>query len=95
MQATNRSIFKGLFVLFFLTLSKGHAFQKDSLINQLEEVVLDGRLGQTISKQSKTVAVISAAELKRSGYTTIVEALQQVAGLDIRRRGVGTYPGRC
>ena len=89
MQATNRSVFKGLFVLFFLTLSKGHAFQKDSLINQLEEVVLDGRLGQTISKQSKTVEVISAAELKRSGYTTIVEALQQVAGLDIRRRGVG------
>ena len=89
MQATNRSIFKGLFVLFFLTLSKGHAFQKDSLINQLDEVVLDGRLGQVISKQSKTVEVLSAAELKRAGYTTIVEALQQVAGLDIRRRGVG------
>ena len=89
MQATNRSVINVLFIGFLVIFSKGHAFQKDSLINQLEEVVLDGRLGQTISKQSKTVEVISAAELKLSGYTTIVEALQQVAGLDIRRRGVG------
>ena len=87
MQASNRDMIKVLFISFLLIFSKGYAFQNDSLINQLEEVVLDGRLGQTISKQSKTVEVISAVDLQRSGYTNVVEALQQVAGLDIRRRG--------
>ena len=90
MQASNRGIIKVLFIGFLLIFSKGYAFQKDSLvINELDEVVLDGRLGQVISKQSKTVEVISAIDLQRSGYTNVVEALQQVGGLDIRRRGVG------
>jgi len=88
MQKVVRGIFKG--ILFILIFSKGYAFQKDSLIiNELDEVVLDGRLGQLISKQSRTVEVISTSDLQRSGYTNVVEALQQVAGLDIRRRGVG------
>jgi len=90
MQVSNRGIIKVLFISFLLIFSKGYAFQKDSLvINELDEVVLDGRLGQVISKQSKTVEVISAIDLQRSGYTNVVEALQQVGGLDIRRRGVG------
>ena len=89
MQKVVRGIFKG--ILFILIFSKGYAFQKDSLIiNELDEVVLDGRLGQLISKQSRTVEVISTSDLQRSGYTNVVEALQQVAGLDIRRRGVGS-----
>jgi len=90
MQASNRGIIKVLFISFLLIFSKGYAFQKDSLvINELDEVVLDGRLGQVISKQSKTVEVISAIDLQRSEYTNVVEALQQVGGLDIRRRGFG------
>ena len=63
--------------------------QNTPVLNELDEVVLDGRLGLKQTEQSQTLQVITSETLKRLGYTNLVEALQQVAGLDIRRRGVG------
>lgn len=68
------------------TFSQG---QSNPVLNELDEVVLDGRLGLNQTQQSQTVQVISSESLQRLGYTHLIEALQQVAGLDIRRRGVG------
>ena len=66
--------------------------QTDSLslkINKLEEVVLNStRIDLPLSLNSRTIQVISATDIKNSGLTNVVALLQQISGVDIRRRGV-------
>lgn len=76
-----------LFSFFFITL---HA-QQDSLVSQqhLKEVVVSSsRIDLDFSENSRTLHLISAQELKSSGALTVVTALQQIAGIDIRQRGI-------
>jgi vitamin B12 transporter len=62
----------------------------DSLPTQvLGEVVVQGRIAESYVNESKSVTVYSAEAIVQSGAAHIVDFLQQVAGLDVRRRGVG------
>lgn len=62
----------------------------DSLPTQvLGEVVVQGRIAEAYVNESKSVAVYSAEAIAQSGVLHLVDFLQQVAGLDVRRRGVG------
>ena len=62
----------------------------DSLPTQvLGEVVVQGRIAETYVNESKSVIVYSAEAIAQSGAVHLVDFLQQVAGLDVRRRGVG------
>jgi iron complex outermembrane receptor protein len=62
----------------------------DSLPTQvLGEVVVQGRIAETYVNESKSVTVYSAHAIAQSGAVHLVDFLQQVAGLDVRRRGVG------
>ena len=56
----------------------------------LKEVVLSSnRLEIPLSQNSKTVQVITANQIRQSGVTHVVDLLQQIAGVDIKRRGAG------
>ena len=56
----------------------------------LKEVVLSSnRLEIPLSQNSKTVQVITTNQIRQSGVTHVVDLLQQIAGVDIKRRGAG------
>ena len=63
----------------------------DSLPTQkLKEVILSSnRLEIPLRQNSKTVQILTADQIKQSGVTHVVDLLQQVAGIDIKRRGAG------
>ncbi len=73
-------------VLFFL-FSVTSLWAQDNE-QQLEEVVVSSsRIDLPLSENSRTIQLISAQEILESGVTNVVDLLQQVAGVDIRRRG--------
>ena len=66
--------------------------QVDSLdvkLNKLDEVVLNSsRIDLPISQHSRTIQVLSASDIQKSGAPNVVVLLQQIAGIDIRQRGI-------
>lgn len=54
-----------------------------------EVVISSSRLEIPLSQNSHSIQIISADQIKQSGATNVVDLLQQVAGIDIRRRGAG------
>jgi vitamin B12 transporter len=82
-----------LLCLFFV-FSWAHPQYKadiDSLPTQkLKEVILSSnRLEIPLYQNSKTVQILTADQIQQSGVTHVVDLLQQVAGIDIKRRGAG------
>tara|TARA_B100001173_G_C16025883_1_gene563988 strand:+ start:2039 stop:3883 length:1845 start_codon:yes stop_codon:yes gene_type:complete len=63
----------------------------DSLqIQKLEEVVISSnRLEISLRQNSKTVQILTSDQIRQSGVTHVVDLLQQIAGIDIKRRGLG------
>ena len=55
-----------------------------------EVVISSSRLEIPLSQNSHTIQIISADQIKQSGVTNVIDLLQQVAGIDIRRRGAGS-----
>jgi vitamin B12 transporter len=51
--------------------------------------VTSTRIDLPFKKNSRTITIITSADIKNSAATTIADLLQQVAGVDIRRRGTG------
>ncbi|TJY38130.1 TonB-dependent receptor plug domain-containing protein [Pontimicrobium aquaticum] len=55
----------------------------------LDSITLIGnRIDIPFKKNSRTVTVITASQISQSPATNVTELLQQVAGIDMRRRGV-------
>ncbi len=55
---------------------------------QLDEVVVSAsRIDIPFSQESRSITIITAAEIKASPASSLAELLQETAGLDIRRRG--------
>ena len=86
-----QALFGFFSILLTTSLLQAQDVQQDSLLaaQVLDEVVVSGRIAEPYSKRSKTIQVISAAELKASGVVHAVDYLQRIVGLDVRRRGVG------
>ena len=58
---------------------------------KLHEVVLSSnRLEIPLRQNSKTIQILTADQIRQSGVTHILDLLQQIAGLDIKRRGAGS-----
>ena len=73
-------------ILFFMTLQFNA--QKKNAIQALDTIVIKStRIDIPFKQNSRTIQVISAAEIKNSAATNVADLLQQVAGVDIRRRG--------
>ena len=51
-------------------------------------IVSSTRIDVPFTENSRTIQYIKASDLKASGAFSVAEALQQLAGVDIRRRGV-------
>ena len=59
--------------------------QTDSL---KEVIVTSSRIDLPFDKNSRTIQIVTASDIKKSGVTNVADALQQVAGVDVRRQGV-------
>jgi iron complex outermembrane receptor protein len=78
---------KDFFLLFFPCL----VFAQDTttISQNFEEIIISAeRIEYPVLKSSKTIQIIDAEEIVSSGFNNVPDLLQQVAGLDIRRRGI-------
>ncbi len=63
--------------------------QENNIPENLEEVLLTSeRIELPFSKKSRTIQIISSQEINQSTATNLADLLQNVAGIDIRRRGI-------
>ena len=74
-------------LLFLSILSTSAIAQKDTV--KLKEVeVTSNRISLPFSKTSRTITIITNDDLLKSAATNLADVLQNVAGVDIRRRGI-------
>ena len=73
---------------FILFVSIGHAQIAPIKTDSLQEVIITStRIDLPFKENSRTIDIISSEDIKNSATTNVADLLQQVAGVDIRRRG--------
>lgn len=78
---------------FLLSLSfavlKGNAQENIQKTDSLKEVVItSSRIDLPFKENSRTIQIVTAEDIKKLGVTNVADALQQIAGIDVRRQGV-------
>jgi vitamin B12 transporter len=67
----------------------GNAQDTQQKVDSLNEVIVTStRIDIPFSKNSRTIQIVSNQDIKNSGVTNVADLLQQVAGVDVRRRGI-------
>ncbi len=76
-------------ILLLLTLLlTSYSFSQEEKIEKLDSVVItSSRIDLPFKENSRTISVITSAEIQQNGATNVADLLQNVAGVDIRRRG--------
>ena len=76
-----------LFIVFVVAtcMVMAQEQQREQLLDSV--VITSTRIDIPFKQNSRTIEVITAADIKLSAATNVTELLQQVAGIDIRRRG--------
>ncbi len=74
-------------ILFYTVQAKAQIdpVKRDTL---KEVIITSSRIDLPFKENSRTILVITAKQIKQSAVTNITDLLQQVAGVDMRRRGV-------
>lgn len=76
--------------IFMLCANFWGIAQKTVKEQQLDSITLTGtRIDLPFRENSRTINIITAKDIKNSAAVTVADLLQQVAGVDIRRRGTG------
>lgn len=72
-------------LLFFISI--GSIAQNDTI--KLNEIVItSSRIDLPFSENSRTITIISSKDIQKSTATNVADLLQQIAGIDVRRRGI-------
>ena len=82
---------KNKYFLSALLLSAllGNAQETELKTDSLKEVVVTpSRIDLPFKENSRTIQIVTAEDIKKLGVTNVADALQQVAGIDVRRQGV-------
>ncbi|MEZ7506979.1 TonB-dependent receptor plug domain-containing protein [Flavobacterium sp. Arc2] len=72
------------FICSFIVNAQENAQKTDTL---QEVVITSSRIDLPFKENSRTIQLITAEDIKKSGVTNVADALQQIAGIDVRRRG--------
>ncbi|MDB3901834.1 TonB-dependent receptor [Flavobacteriaceae bacterium] len=83
---------KKVFSLLILLLSN-LSISQDQTTNLDEVVVLSTKIDLPFSKNFRTVKIISSEDIKNSPVTNVSDLLQEITGIDVRRRGAGGVQG--
>ena len=70
---------------FHLTLAQDT--QKEEQLDSI--IITSSRIDLPFKENSRTITVITSKEIEQSATNNVADLLQQVAGVDIRRRGTG------
>ena len=83
---------KKYFPQLLLCLSVNVFAQQDQdtvSVKQLNEVIVrSSRIDLPLSENARSIQVITKENIRQAGVNTVADLLQQVAGIDIRRRGI-------
>jgi iron complex outermembrane receptor protein len=78
-----------LLIVVLLAFNYASFAQQEQRRQELDSVIItSSRIDIPFRENSRTITVITSAEIQQSAATNVTELLQQVAGVDIRRRGV-------
>ena len=77
--------FVAFFFIYSLIVNAQENKQNTDTLNEV--IVNSSRIDLPFKKNSRTIEIITAEDLKKSGVSNVADALQQIAGIDIRRRG--------
>lgn len=78
-----------LLCLCFNALAQQKQEQDSIATKQLKEVIVSStRIDLPLSENARSIQVITKENIRQAGVTTVADLLQQVAGVDIRRRGI-------
>ena len=81
---------KPLFLVVFSVFVINNLSAQDYPEQHLDSVTITStRIDLPFKENSRTINIITSADIKNSAALTVVDLLQQVAGVDIRRRGTG------
>ncbi|MDU8884813.1 TonB-dependent receptor [Yeosuana sp. MJ-SS3] len=83
MQLKSVTILVGLFIL---TKAYSQEITKQQELDSI--VITSSRIDLPFKENSRTITVITSEDIKQSTATNVADLLQQVAGIDVRRRGV-------
>ena len=77
------------FIVAFLAISYTSFAQNETKKEKLDSVLISSsRIHLPFKENSRSITVISSEDIVRSTATNVADLLQEVAGVDIRRRGV-------
>ncbi|NNK88425.1 MAG: TonB-dependent receptor [Flavobacteriaceae bacterium] len=80
---------KQLTALLISVIGIGLAFAQETATEKLDSVVItSSRIDLPFKANSRTIQIVSEFEIMQSATTNVADLLQQVAGVDIRRRGL-------
>ena len=75
-----------LFIVF--TVCVNAIAQQKNEVEKLDSIVIySTRIDLPFKENSRTIQIVTAADIKNRAATNVADLLQQVAGVDIRRRG--------
>tara|TARA_R110002049_G_scaffold90686_2_gene227112 strand:- start:35509 stop:37329 length:1821 start_codon:yes stop_codon:yes gene_type:complete len=79
--------YKFAFIALFFT--SAIAFSQDQPKEEkLDEIIINStRINLPFPENSRTISIITSEDIKNSATTNLADLLQQVAGIDVRRRG--------
>ncbi len=82
------SMKKNSYLLLVLLLGSMVCRAQNDTVKLKEVLISTNRISLPSFKTSRTITLITANEIKNSTATTVTDILQQVTGVDVRRRGV-------
>lgn len=75
-------------ILYVLLFTSASIYAQNDTIKLKEVEVTSNRIVVPFSKTSRTINLISAEDILKSSTTNVADLLQNVVGVDVRRRGV-------
>ncbi|MFA5297097.1 MAG: TonB-dependent receptor [Lutibacter sp.] len=75
-------------LLIFLSIFNISIYGQKDTINLKEVEVTSNRISLPFSKTSRTITILTNNDIVKSAATNLSDVLQNVAGVDIRRRGI-------
>lgn len=77
-----------LFPLLFAVCSTQAQDRLSSADTLKEVLVTSSRIDLPFKENSRTIQIVTAEDIQKSGVTNVADALQQIAGVEVRRQGV-------
>jgi vitamin B12 transporter len=86
----NKMIRSKLLIFSFALIQMTLFSQENKAVQELDTILIKStRIDLPFKENSRTITVITSEVIKNSAVTNVADLLQQVAGVDIRRRGTG------